>query len=222
MTTTSTPNPLRRNVGTAAANGRRGPGAEVVLLLVWPGVSILAASVLLGVYLVASGIAQVILAFGLELSGGYRVLWFITGALSLVLGCPGLPPLRPEGLRFCCWPSGSASGSIFQGVAATAIAISSDGAARTGRVHLLRRHQRDRRPCCDGVAVRFHRHARPLHRHHAGCHRYRAGRQLDWNAQRSQDRRKAIVTGDPRSDEQGSLTRRRPVCIMTKPETVDQ
>ena len=94
-----------------------------VLLLVWPGVSILAASVLLGVYLVASGIAQVILAFGLELSGGYRVLWFISGALSLVLGV----------LAFRHFGQGSAVlllaiwigvGFIFQGVAATTIAIS--------------------------------------------------------------------------------------------------
>ena len=94
-----------------------------VLLLVWPGVSILAASVLLGVYLVASGIAQVILAFGLELSSGYRVLWFITGALSLILGV----------LAFRHFGQGSAVlllaiwigvGFIFQGVAATAIAIS--------------------------------------------------------------------------------------------------
>ena len=122
MTTTSTPNPLREMwvpqllMGIVAL-------VLGVLLLVWPGVSILAASVLLGVYLVASGIAQVILAFGLELSGGYRVLWFITGALSLILGV----------LAFRHFGQGSAVlllaiwigvGFIFQGVAATAIAIS--------------------------------------------------------------------------------------------------
>ena len=122
MTTTSTPNPLREMwvpqllMGIVAL-------VLGVLLLVWPGVSILAASVLLGVYLVASGIAQVILAFGLELSGGYRVLWFISGALSLVLGV----------LAFRHFGQGSAVlllaiwigvGFIFQGVAATAIAIS--------------------------------------------------------------------------------------------------
>src|SRR5271165_3845962 len=85
MTTTATPNPLREMwvpqllMGIVAL-------VLGVLVLLWPGVSILTASVLLGIYLVASGIAQVILAFGLELSGGYRVLWFITGALSLILG----------------------------------------------------------------------------------------------------------------------------------------
>ena len=122
MTTTATPNPLREMwvpqllMGIVAL-------VLGVLLLVWPGVSILAASVLLGVYLVASGIAQVILAFGLELSGGYRVLWFISGALSLVLGV----------LAFRHFGQGSAVlllaiwigvGFIFQGVAATTIAIS--------------------------------------------------------------------------------------------------
>ena len=122
MTTTSIANPLREMwvpqllMGVVAL-------VLGVLLLVWPGVSILAASVLLGVYLVASGIAQVILAFGLELSGGYRVLWFITGALSLILGV----------LAFRHFGQGSAVlllaiwigvGFIFQGVAATTIAIS--------------------------------------------------------------------------------------------------
>ena len=122
MTTTATPNPLREMwvpqllMGIVAL-------VLGVLLLVWPGMSILAASVLLGIYLVASGIAQVILAFGLELSGGYRVLWFITGALSLILGV----------LAFRHFGQGSAVlllaiwigvGFIFQGVAATTIAIS--------------------------------------------------------------------------------------------------
>lgn len=120
MTTTETPNLLREVpqllMGIAAL-------VLGVLVLVWPGVSILAASALLGIYLVASGIAQVILAFGMEVSGGYRVLWFITGALSLVLGVlafrhfgQGYAVLLPAvwiGVAF-----------IFQGVAAVAIAVS--------------------------------------------------------------------------------------------------
>ena len=56
-------------------------------VLVWPGKSILVASVLFGVYLLASGIAQTIYAFTLNVpeSGG-RVLLFISGALSITLG----------------------------------------------------------------------------------------------------------------------------------------
>ena len=57
-----------------------------VLVLVWPGISITVASVLFGVYLLLSGIAAVVLAFMLDTSGGNRVLLFISGALSIVLG----------------------------------------------------------------------------------------------------------------------------------------
>src|SRR5271166_1120083 len=77
MTTTQTANPLRELWAPQLLMGLVAV-AVGVLVLMWPGVSILAASVLLGIYLVASGIAQVILAFGLEVSGGYRVLLFIT------------------------------------------------------------------------------------------------------------------------------------------------
>ncbi len=122
MTTTETPNPLRELwvpqllMGIVAL-------VVGVLVLVWPGVSILAASVLLGIYLVVSGIAQVILAFGLEVSGGYRVLLFITGAVSLILG---VLAFRHFGhgyavLLLAIWIG---VGFIFQGVAATTIAIS--------------------------------------------------------------------------------------------------
>ena len=56
-----------------------------VLVLVWPGISITVASVVFGVYLLLSGIAEVAFAFTLETSGGNRVLLFISGALSIVL-----------------------------------------------------------------------------------------------------------------------------------------
>ena len=57
-----------------------------VLVLLWPGISITVASVLFGVYLLLSGIAEVALAFTLDTSGGNRLLLFISGALSVVLG----------------------------------------------------------------------------------------------------------------------------------------
>ena len=97
-----------------------------VLVLLWPAVSILAASVLLGIYLVASGIAQVIFAFGLDVSGGYRVLLFITGALSLILGVLVFRQLGQgnAGLAVLLLALWIGIGFIFQGVAATALAIS--------------------------------------------------------------------------------------------------
>ncbi|MFF9626679.1 HdeD family acid-resistance protein [Streptomyces griseosporeus] len=57
-----------------------------VLVLVWPGASLLAAGVLFGVYLVISGVFQLVAAFGTHRTTSLRVLAFISGALSIVLG----------------------------------------------------------------------------------------------------------------------------------------
>ena len=94
-----------------------------VLVLVWPGISIVTASVLLGIYLVASGIAQVVMAFGMEVSGGYRVLLFITGALSLALGILAFRHFG-QGYAVLLLAIWIGVAFIFQGVAAIAIAIS--------------------------------------------------------------------------------------------------
>jgi uncharacterized membrane protein HdeD (DUF308 family) len=55
------------------------------VVLAWPGPSILVASVLFGVYLLLSGFTEVYLAFTLPRSAPARVLWFIAGALSVVM-----------------------------------------------------------------------------------------------------------------------------------------
>lgn len=55
------------------------------VLLAWPGPSILVASVLFGVYLLLSGFTAVYLAFTLPRSAPARVMWFIAGALSVVM-----------------------------------------------------------------------------------------------------------------------------------------
>ncbi|PZT69138.1 HdeD family acid-resistance protein [Streptomyces sp. SW4] len=57
-----------------------------VLVLVWPGASLLAAAVLFGVYLVVSGVLQLAAAFGTHRTTSLRVLAFISGALSVLLG----------------------------------------------------------------------------------------------------------------------------------------
>ncbi|MFJ9727944.1 HdeD family acid-resistance protein [Streptomyces sp. NPDC101209] len=57
-----------------------------VLVLVWPGASLLAAGVLFGVYLLVSGVFQLIAAFGTHRSTSLRVLAFVSGALSILLG----------------------------------------------------------------------------------------------------------------------------------------
>jgi uncharacterized membrane protein HdeD (DUF308 family) len=57
-----------------------------IVVLVWPGPSILVAAVLFGLFLVLSGIVEVALALTLDVSVGNRMLFFITGALSVALG----------------------------------------------------------------------------------------------------------------------------------------
>ncbi|MFF0097384.1 HdeD family acid-resistance protein [Streptomyces canus] len=86
--------PLRR------PQGPRGPpaGRQVVLLtgvaslilgvlvLVRPDATLLAAGVLFGVHLLISGVLQLVAAFGTHRTTALRVLAFISGALSLLLG----------------------------------------------------------------------------------------------------------------------------------------
>ncbi|MFG2798760.1 HdeD family acid-resistance protein [Streptomyces pseudovenezuelae] len=57
-----------------------------VLVLVWPGGSLLAVGVLFGVYLLVSGIFQLVAAFGTHKTTALRVLAFVSGTLSILLG----------------------------------------------------------------------------------------------------------------------------------------
>ena len=94
-----------------------------IALLVWPGLSIAVAAVLFGLYLLASGIAQVVFAFALDVSGGERVLLFISGGLSLVLGVLAFRYLD-QGYAIWLLAIWVGIGFIFQGVAETALAVS--------------------------------------------------------------------------------------------------
>ncbi len=92
------------------------------MLLAWPGPSILVASTLFGVYLLASGFAELFLAFTLPRSAATRVLLFLTGALSLVLA---ILSFRHFGdayavLLLSLWIG---TGFIFLGVSGNAVAI---------------------------------------------------------------------------------------------------
>ncbi|WP_234009978.1 HdeD family acid-resistance protein [Streptomyces sp. SA3_actF] len=57
-----------------------------VLVLVWPGSSLRVAGVLFGVYLLVSGVVQLVAATGTHTAAGMRVLGFVSGALSVLLG----------------------------------------------------------------------------------------------------------------------------------------
>ncbi|GLX49736.1 membrane protein [Streptomyces hygroscopicus subsp. hygroscopicus] len=57
-----------------------------ILVLVWPGPSLAVAGVLFGLYLLVSGVFQLIAAFGTHQATSLRVLAFISGTLSILLG----------------------------------------------------------------------------------------------------------------------------------------
>jgi uncharacterized membrane protein HdeD (DUF308 family) len=94
-----------------------------VVILVWPGISILAAATLFGVYLALSGIAQIVAAFALDVSGGSRVLFFISGALSLVLAVFAFREFS-HGSAIWLLAIWIGVAFIFQGTAETVVAIS--------------------------------------------------------------------------------------------------
>lgn len=96
-----------------------------VVVLALPGLSILAAAIAFGVYLLITGAAQVFFAFSLHVSTGSRVLLFISGAASLILAVLafrhfGKDPLTAI-LLLAIWIG---IGFIFRGVGTTVSAIS--------------------------------------------------------------------------------------------------
>ncbi|MGV0837024.1 HdeD family acid-resistance protein [Mycolicibacterium thermoresistibile] len=100
-----------------------------VLILAWPGESIVAAAILFGAYLLVAGIAQVVVAFALDVSTGGRVLLFIGGAAALILGVLSIRQLW-EGdvalvvLLLAIWIG---VGFVFRGVATAVSAVSDPG-----------------------------------------------------------------------------------------------
>ena len=122
MTTLQTPEIFRDLWKTVLASGVMAVILGVVVLI-WPGKSILVAAVLFGAYLVVSGIAQLAFALTLGVSVGSRVLLFVSGALSVVLG---VLAFRHFGggyavLLLAIWIGVA---FIFQGVAEAVLAIS--------------------------------------------------------------------------------------------------
>ncbi|MBV8860565.1 MAG: DUF308 domain-containing protein [Mycobacterium sp.] len=57
-----------------------------VIVLAWPGKTLVVAGVLFGIYLVASGIVYVLAAFGTHAGAAMRVLAMLGGIVSVVLG----------------------------------------------------------------------------------------------------------------------------------------
>lgn len=92
-----------------------------ILVLAWPGKSILVAACIFGAYLLITGFAQVFFAFSLHVTAGGRVLLFISGAASLVLAVLCFRSLYDSILLLAIWIG---VGFIFRGVATAVSAIS--------------------------------------------------------------------------------------------------
>lgn len=90
------------------------------VVLAWPGISILAAAVAFGVYLLITGAAQVFFAFSLHVSAGSRILLFISGAASLILAVLAFRHFGNAVLLLAIWIG---IGFIFRGVGTTVSAI---------------------------------------------------------------------------------------------------
>lgn len=57
-----------------------------IIAMVWPGKTIVVLAFLLAIWLIVTGVFEIIRGFSKGLSGGMRALLFITGVLSVILG----------------------------------------------------------------------------------------------------------------------------------------
>jgi uncharacterized membrane protein HdeD (DUF308 family) len=92
-----------------------------VLVLAWPGKTLVIAAIFFGAYLLVSGISQVVLAFSLKVSFGGRVLLFLSGAAALILAVLCFLSLQESILLLAIWIG---IGFIFRGIATAVSAIS--------------------------------------------------------------------------------------------------
>ncbi|MEU6393994.1 HdeD family acid-resistance protein [Streptomyces sp. NPDC046939] len=92
-----------------------------VLVLVWPGASLWAAGILFGVYLVVSGVFQLVTAVGTHVTTGLRVMAFISGAVSVLLGLFCFRGAMQSILLLALWIG---IGWLFRGITQTAAAAS--------------------------------------------------------------------------------------------------
>ncbi|MEU3662695.1 HdeD family acid-resistance protein [Streptomyces sp. NPDC032940] len=104
-----------------------------VLVLVWPGASLRVAGVLFGLYLVVSGVLQLASAFGTHSRTSLRVLAFISGAVSILLGLFCFRGLLQSVLLLALWIG---VGWLFRGITQT-VAAAHDPAMPARGWHLF-------------------------------------------------------------------------------------
>lgn len=100
-------------------------GAAAVLLglivLIWPGPTLAVAGVCFGIYLLVTGVLQLVAAFGTHAAASMRVLAFISGAISILLGLFCFRGATQSVLLLALWIG---IGWLFRGIAQTLAAAS--------------------------------------------------------------------------------------------------
>ncbi|MFJ4845202.1 MULTISPECIES: HdeD family acid-resistance protein [unclassified Streptomyces] len=100
-----------------------------VCVLAWPGETLLVIGVLFGIYLLISGVFQLAGAFGPHVPGGMRVLHFVTGALSILLGLICFRGAAQSLLLLALWIG---FGWLLRGIMLVAAAVSTEGLPARG------------------------------------------------------------------------------------------
>jgi uncharacterized membrane protein HdeD (DUF308 family) len=99
------------------------------LVLSWPGATLLVVGVLFGIYLLANGVFQLTGAFGPHVPGSMRVLYFVTGALSVLLGLICFRGAAESLLLLALWIG---FGWLLRGIMLVAVAVSTEGLPARG------------------------------------------------------------------------------------------
>ncbi|MFB7591643.1 HdeD family acid-resistance protein [Streptomyces sp. NPDC056169] len=92
-----------------------------IMVLAWPDASLRVAGVLFGLYLLFSGVMQLVAAFGTHATTALRVMAFISGALSILLGLFCFRGAMQSTLLLALWIG---IGWLFRGITQTVAAAS--------------------------------------------------------------------------------------------------
>jgi uncharacterized membrane protein HdeD (DUF308 family) len=100
-----------------------------LLVLIWPHATLAVVGVLFGIYLLVSGVFQIAGAFGDHVPGAMRAVWFVSGAVCLMLGLICFRGAAESILLLGLWIG---FGWLLQGVMLTAVALSTEGLPARG------------------------------------------------------------------------------------------
>ncbi|MFD7706879.1 HdeD family acid-resistance protein [Streptomyces sp. NPDC059785] len=92
-----------------------------IMILAWPKATLFAAGIIFGLYLVFSGVLQLTAAFGTHVATSLRVMAFISGVLSILLGLFCFKGAMQSILLLALWIG---IGWLFRGITQTLAAVS--------------------------------------------------------------------------------------------------